>query len=203
MKNSFKVFKRLMSLVNDDFKLYRALKGLDGQAVDPADVLRWQWTQSVSALDKLVHDLVRIGMMETFLGKRVPTTKYGTFAMTLNNFLQIAAASSGGRVSIFEHIVLERHSHNSFQDPDKISDALSLIWDEQHKWQVLAGDLSLSQEDARSKLKSIVERRNQIVHEGDFLSQNLSRQVINQRDVRDVVTFVRKLGNAIFKHVIK
>jgi hypothetical protein len=37
------------------------------------DLLRAQMVYSVSAFDKLIHDIVRIGMMEIFTGKRKPT----------------------------------------------------------------------------------------------------------------------------------
>jgi hypothetical protein len=40
------------------------------------DLLRFQIVYSVSALDKLIHDLIRIGMVQTFVGKRPATAKY-------------------------------------------------------------------------------------------------------------------------------
>jgi hypothetical protein len=40
------------------------------------DLLRFQIVYSVSALDKLIHDLIRKGMIQIFIGARPATSKY-------------------------------------------------------------------------------------------------------------------------------
>ena len=54
-------------------KLYDYLDNIVKPPYDYSDLLRWQWAQSVSALDKLIHDLIRIGMVQTYQGLRTPT----------------------------------------------------------------------------------------------------------------------------------
>ena len=50
-------------------------------------------------------------------------------------------------------------------------------------------------------LKNIVIRRNQIVHEGDYTDSLLMRQEIYEQDVKDVRSFITKLGNVIYNCV--
>ena len=172
--------------------------------LDSSDLLRWQWVLVVSALDKYIHDLVLMGMSEEFLGKRTHTNKYNNFTMSMNTFFAIE--SSPVPVAEFEKEIIRRHSYQSFQDPDKIADALSFIWDEQHKWSVISFNMKnvIKEEDLKIKLRNIVIRRNQIVHEGDCLSASipLSRQIITQSDTEDVISFIIDLVEAIDKSIV-
>lgn len=54
------------------------------------------------------------------------------------------------------------------------------------------------------KLKNIVVRRNQIVHEGDCLSTNipLIQQQITSTDTEDVINFITELVDAIDASII-
>nr|WP_254640084.1 HEPN domain-containing protein [Chitinophaga sp. GbtcB8] len=79
---------------------------------------------------------------------------------------------------------------------------LSLIWDESHKWQNIAAPLGISERDVRTKLKNIVSRRNQIVHESDIdpvtgLKADLSANIVD-----DVVDFIEKLCHSVASLVI-
>lgn len=164
-----------------------------------SDLLRWQWGLSVSALDRYVHDIVRIGMLEIFEGRRNPTAKYKSFCIELKNFNNII--ESPIPVIEFEKEVIRQHSFLAFQYPDKIADALSYIWNEQNKWDVICSNMATesSSGNLRSKLKNIITRRNQIVHEGDCFSANspLQQQPISILDTDDVNKFIAELTNAI------
>ena len=140
--------------------------------MDFSDLLRWQWVLSVSALDRYVHDTVRIGMLEIFEGRRNSTAKYKSFRIDLNNFNSIIESSTP--VIEFEKEVIRQHSFLAFQYPEKIADALSYIWNEQNKWDVICSNMAtdISSSNLRTKLKNIITRRNQIVHEGDYFSAN-------------------------------
>jgi hypothetical protein len=54
---------------------------------DLTDILRAEWVYSVSAMDKLIHELVRIGMIEAFQGRRPQTAKFSSFGITTNTLL--------------------------------------------------------------------------------------------------------------------
>lgn len=167
--------------------------------MDISDLLRWQWVLSVSALDRYVHDIVRIGMLEIFEGRRNPTAKYKSFRIDLNNFNSIIESTTP--VIEFEKEIIRQHSFLAFQYPEKIADALSYIWNEQNKWDVICSNMTtdISSSNLRTKLKNIITRRNQIVHEGDcfFANSPLHQQPITILDTDDVNKFITELANAI------
>lgn len=171
--------------------------------VDFSDLLRWQWVLSVSALDKYVHDVVRIGMVEAFEGRRVQTSKFKTFRIEMKEFINISTSTVP---SIdFEKEIIRQHSFLAFQFPDKIADALAYIWDAPNKWEIISSNMQtpITSDDLKVKLKNIVVRRNQIVHEGDCLSiiLPLQQQPILLCDTEDVIKFITELVTAIDKSI--
>ena len=99
---------------------------------------------------------------------------------------------------IFENTIANNHKHLSFQEPDKVSAALSLIWIEDYKWQKIATCLGRSESNVKTELKNIVIRRNQIVHEADVdLMTGLVQNIIHT-DVQVSVDFIEALGNCIY-----
>src|SRR5690606_2896750 len=92
----------------------------------------------------------------------------------------------------FEQEIIQKHSYLSFQEPTKISDALSLIWDHPQKWQFLAMATGITPENTlKTRLKTIVVRRNQIVHEADINPETGERNEINKADTDNVSDFIR------------
>ena len=104
-------------------------------------------------------------------------------------------------IEILEDIVVDNHKHLSFQDPEKISQVLSLIWHETHKWHRIANSLLTDENSLKIELKNIVIRRNQIVHEADVDLFTGSIQSINSTDVLNSVNFIYNLGIAIYSIV--
>ena len=200
MTNSFCVFKDIIEETRNSSNLYSYLQNVVRPPYDYSDLLRWQWAQSVSALDKLIHDLVRVGMLEVFQGNRTPTPKFLTFTISLQTHDQMCQTPQLS-YSILEQEIVRKHSFLAFQDPDKISDALAYIWPEPHKWAVLAQRLGMTESTMRVQIKNISIRRSQIVHEGDYSSNLLQRQPIEASDVEDVLTFISNLGEAIYNEV--
>ncbi len=95
-------------------------------------------------------------------------------------------------------IIISKHKYLAFQEPEKITNALSLIWDEQHKWQKISEPFPIPESDVKILLKNIVIRRNQIVHESDIDLFTGSLLPIIRSDVEENVDFVEKLGNQIY-----
>ncbi len=200
MTSSYDIFKKILEDTNNTRVIYTHLKEVIRPPYDYTDLLRWQWAQAVSSLDKLVHDLVRVGMLEIFIGRRPTTSKFMTFTIGIDSHLQIIQNSTNA-VSIIEKLIIQKHGFLSFQDPDKISEALSYIWDEKHKWQKIAQRLNLDESYVKTQLKNISIRRNQIVHEGDYSSNLLDRQPLSENDVNEVLFFIDSLGLAIYELV--
>jgi hypothetical protein len=97
-----------------------------------------------------------------------------------------------------ENEIRERHSYSSFQQPDKIADAIRLISDEK-LWKEVASIMGKTDQDIKQQLSLIVDRRNKIAHEADIdPSYNLgNRWNINETLVNDAVDFLEKLVTAI------
>lgn len=203
MKNAIKTFDSLIDRLDTSQGLYGYIEQ-QKIPIDASDLLRWQWVMTVYALDKYIHDIVRAGMVEEFLGKRSQTDKYKNFHITMSSYLDLS--SSKLPQIDFEREVTYRHSFLAFQSPDKISDALAYIWSENKKWEVISKNMTtpISEKDLKTQLNNIVLRRNQIVHEGDCLSfiSPLQQQEIYNSDVEDVINFIAEIVHAINSLVI-
>lgn len=186
-----------------DFYDRQIVNATAGDALVFDELLRWIWVQSVSALDKLVHDLVLAGMIECYRGVRTPVTKkMQDFSFPYKDISELHTLQEPDRISTLARAIVARNSIFSFQDPVKISDALALISDKSSKWDLIADKIGrLRSEDVQKKLRNIVVRRNQIAHQGDFLPQNQSRQAIKKVDAEDVRSFIEQIGDAIFEIV--
>lgn len=166
------------------------------------DLLRSQIVYAVSAFDKLMHDLIRIGMVKMFENQRPSTGKYLSETIAIQHLPTLAAGAIPPPPVRFEEIVREKLSKLSFQDPTKIADGLSYIWSENQKWQQIALGLGMSDEDAKRKQKLIVTRRNAIVHEADLDPVTNQKQAITRAEATDISNFLLALGNRICDLVI-
>ena len=144
--------------------------------LDASDLLRWQWVIAVSALDRYIHDIVRIGMIQEFVGTRPRTPKFDSFKITLSDYSNFSH-SLYPEIE-FEREIIRQHGYLSFQQPSNIADALAYIWPETNKWDVISRNMltPITASDLKTKLSTIVARRNQIAHEGDCNSAILPLQ---------------------------
>jgi len=164
------------------------------------DILRIQVVNSVSAIDRFIHDLIRTGIMDMFIGNKAPTDKYLNEPITLkvhHELVDSMAMFNYTNVMVFEKYIIEKFKIFSFEDPDKISDGLSYIWNEKHKWQKIANFIALDERYVRTKLKLIVSRRNGIVHESDR-DYTGTKIPIDKVDCDEIVLFIENCGKAIF-----
>lgn len=111
------------------------------------DLLRSEIVYVVSALDKLIHDFIRIGMLASFNGRQAKTDAYLSFPISVRTLDNIRSSIYNPQTKaaltdlendpeyVFEREINQKHAHASFQTPDNISKGLSLIWSENHKWQ--------------------------------------------------------------------
>lgn len=165
------------------------------------DLLRMSVTYSMSALDKLIHDLVVHGMVETYVGRRQATRKFQSEGVSIQNHIDLRSASIPPAEVVFEGIVKQKISHLSFLDPDKMADALSLVWNEHHRWQQIASTMGRSQQDVKTELRNIYKRRNAIVHEADKDPVSNTKMPLLSEDAARIELFIRDLGNTIYRLV--
>lgn len=197
-------YKRFTDLVNDTQNvevLYEYIENTMKVPVDISDLLRWQWVQCISAFDKFIHDVVKIGMVEIFQGGRISTPKFNTFKIdyqTYENMKSNPLIAS----TVFEQTVILKHSFLSFQEPTKVADALSYIWNENDKWAKISGLICMNKSDCVTFLKNAVIRRNQIVHESDYTDMLSRRQDIYIQDVVDIRNYILNIGEAIYNCVL-
>lgn len=197
MINSKKRFDSSIERVKNSHSLYLHLvnnKGFNHKVV--SDILRGEYVNLVSSLDRLVHDLVLVGMINIYSGNRVETAAYRNFGLTISQFV-LFKNSNTPEVELTK-LIVNKHKYLAFQEPDKISSALSLIWNENHKWQALGIGMGIDMNSAKVELKNIIIRRNQIVHESDMDLFTGDLSTITEIDVKRSIDFIQKLGESIF-----
>lgn len=202
MLNAQLTFQKNITQANELGRLYANLTELVHLPEQFEDLLRSQIVYAVSAFDKLIHDLVRIGMVEIFEGKRLQTPKYGTEAIALQHFPDLAIGAVPPPAVKFESLVRDKLSILSFQDPSKVSDGLSFIWNENQKWQKIAQHLGMNDTDAKRHLRLIITRRNAIVHEADSDPVTNLKQPISDIEASEAANYLLRLGNAICTLVV-
>jgi len=176
----------------------KAVDSITTQAVDLSDFLRAEIVLAISALDHFIHELVRLGMLEICSGPRRPTDAYHSFLIPLQ-YAHSAQSCSLSDQMWLDQAIRERHSWLSFQDPDKIADAIRLI-SSVHLWEEVGREIGKPAKDIKSNLKVIVDRRNKIAHEADIDPTNPGvRWPITQQIASQTVDFVESITEAIYK----
>lgn len=203
MLTAFRQFENNYRYIHELDSLYIFLKSDLKIGVNLADILRAEIVYSVSAFDKLIHEFVKIGMMECFQGTRQKTNSFKNFQISSDTLTEIISSQSNPSASYpseywFEQEIVLRHKYISFQDPSKVSEGLSYIWTEQHKWQKIALRMGLNEKDVKTTLTNIINRRNKIVHESDIDIQTGLKFDIKHSDVKYSTSFVENLGKVIY-----
>jgi hypothetical protein len=120
---------------------------------------------------------------------------------TISSLLPFISSSLRNRLnnaSWLEDEIRERLGYQSFQNPEKIADAIRLISD-QKLWDEVAGKIGITAKEVKQQLSAIVDRRNKIAHEADIdPTFNIgSRWNINAVLVNDAVDFIEKVVESI------
>lgn len=218
MNSALITFSQGISSTRDISHVYNHLKqDLHLPEEIASDLLRAQIVYGVSSLDRFIHELVRIGIIEIFNEQRIPTSKFQNHSFKAGTLMKImtllkskVAPSSPEDVPeiIINREVTEKLGFLSFQAPDKVKDALSYIWDEPHKMAVLANEMGLSGANDNMKQKLleqtldvIATRRNQIAHEADYDPMTNGRRSITPEMVQKSINFIENLGKSIHRCV--
>lgn len=197
MPDALAVFRANMGDADALTGLYDYLSGTVGGPMSFDDLLRSKFVYAVSAFDKLIHDVVRQGMVEIYTGNRPPTPKYLAEPIPMAVAQQLITPSTPPPEVVFEQTIRAKLKILSFQDPDKVSDGLAYIWNESQKWQRIAAVIGADEKVTRTTLKVIATRRNSIVHEADIDPVSEIKLPISRGEVEDVAILLRKVGEAI------
>jgi hypothetical protein len=100
-------------------------------------------------------------------------------------------------ISGLEAEIRDRHSFLTFQQPDKIADAIRLFTDVK-LWQSVGTALGQDGSIIKSRLRLIVDRRNKIAHEADLdPSFPSTRWPISEADAAQSTQFIADMVGAI------
>lgn len=187
---------------------------------DLADLLRAELVNVVSAMDRFIHEIVRIGIVNSYLGISPQTAKCKGIPfrfLTMNKIIDCKLLNNPPTCN--EELpeywvnkeVVEILKTLSFQKIDKIKDALSYIWDDQYKLQSIVRKMKYSafprssinadQKYLEQKIDLIVARRNQIVHEADYDLTINSKQTINTIWLDDTIMFITDFIYSIYENI--
>jgi hypothetical protein len=194
MQEAIDQFRANISRVRNLGAIVDAVGSQTTDIVDLSDILRAELVMSVSALDHYVHEVVRLGMLESFRGTRLRTPQFFDFQVSLASALDGIA---GGEAWLGNQIRI-RNGYRSFQTPDNIASAIRLV-SEVRLWDEVGSIMSMRAADIRERLSLIVDRRNMIAHEADMNpSPYEDRYPIDRVEVTDSVDFVEQVAHAIF-----
>jgi len=200
MLSSISQFRENISRVGTLGGLYYALDSLTTPLIDGSDILRSQIVLSVSALDHYIHAVARVGMLEVFTGKRPPTGAYLKFPVSANTLMASNSGSSG--IDLFEEEIRERHSFLSFQQPDKVADAIRLF-STCKLWEEVGIRMGSTPSEIKTRLQLIVDRRNKIAHEADLdPSFPGIRWPITPSDANSVTDYISEVCETIHSVVL-
>lgn len=166
------------------------------------DLLRAQIVYSVSAFDKLIHDIIRMGMLEIFTNQRPPTPKYLAESISISTYNELTSATIPPREYIFEQAISQKLKTISYQDPSKIAEGLSYVWEEKFKWQKIAQVMATDEQTVKTTLKLIVNRRNTVVHEADINPLTEQKYEISKSECGSITNFLSLCGESIISLVM-
>lgn len=200
MQAAIDQFRSNIQHVRNLHSLYTYFSTATTAALDLSDLLRAQIVLTVSALDHYVHELTRMGMIEVFELKRPTTPAFLRFQVTLDGAINgIQTPASSGWL---DGEIRTKHGYASFQQEDRIADAIRLISSVQ-LWNEVSARLGIPAADIKNHLRLIVDRRNKIAHEADIdPSFPGSRWPITSADATNATDFVERVCETIHLVVV-
>lgn len=198
MLSAKKHFEQNIIRVKSLGAIYQSINLQTTGILDLSDILRAQYVMLVSALDHFIHEIIRIGMIETYNNKRKATKEFKTFIFNLDKEILFKKAIMENKNNQWlDYQIRYKNGFKSFQEADKIKEAMFLII-ETDIWEDINKNIINSKKD----LNLIVKRRNQIAHEADIEPINQELRTIELEDIKNSIIFVESLVQAIYKVII-
>ena len=188
--NSINELGKLFDLINDNYPLIKT---------QAEDILRAQFVMIVSALDCYIHDVVKIGMLEIYLGQRISSNTTEKYPINLTILQQIEnAPDEQTKLTFLEKHIQSKNSEDSFQSPKGIEYALKLI-NIDKIWTRLSPEMGKLPDDIKKQLALVVDRRNKIAHESDRDNLSGGKTAIDKILVNNTISFIDNLCESINK----
>jgi len=159
------LFRENIQRINDLHKIYHVVSKSTTHIINATDILRAELVLVVSAFDFYIHGLVREGMIDVFEGNRIETSSFKKVNISLESVQD--AIHNPLSIDWLRNEIINKHSWQSFQRTEKVSEAIHLISDTE-LWNEVANKLNDDPKYIKNKLNLIIDRRNKIAHEADI-----------------------------------
>jgi hypothetical protein len=197
MLSAIEQFRDNIARVKSLGGIHQAVASMTTSAIDTSDILRAEYVLAVSALDHYVHEVTRLGMLETFDGKRPASAAYLRFRISIS----CLANNQNVLRSDVDSEIRAQHSYVVFQRPDRIADGIRLV-SEVKLWDSVGKRIDAAPDLVKQRLSLVVDRRNKIAHEADLdPTYPKARWPISRVDVDKVVEFLVQIVEAIHLEV--
>ncbi len=197
---SIEQFRLNINSVNELHSLVESINQLVN-IIDVSEILRAEIVLAISALDCFLHDLLRLGTIETYYGqRRYHHAKTERPKFDENKLIFLLTKDKASQIMELDQTFREIFSTKTFQDPQIIQKNLISI-NIENIWQEVARITAIPQSDIEQKLKLIVSRRNSIVHEADIdiIGGGVGqKKAISQISVKGDIEFIEKVCEAIY-----
>lgn len=162
-------------------------------------LLRAQWVMAVSAFDTFFHDVVRIGLIEMFVGNRPVSNGAKNYLVSYNALKAILDANSIiDKQLLLNNEIRRINSKDAFQSPQSIEYVMSILGI-QNIWNKISPTIGMRAVDIKDQLAIIVRRRNQIAHESDINPATSCQIPISKSDVDNMTSFMDRIVNAVYQ----
>ena len=185
-----KNLQRALSLIS----IEKVLSDQVTSAIDTSDILRASYVLAVSALDTYVHETVLTGMMQIYDGLRPIAPGYERSRIELGIFSGLTSINSAQ--DSVHNSIREQHSYLSYQNPEKIADAIRCVTDKK-LWIEVSAQLNKDPQAIKGQLSAIVDRRNKIAHEADIDPTFGTLWPIYFCDVEKSISFINSIVDEI------
>lgn len=178
--------------------------GLPDGVVD--DLRRLAVVMAVAALDTYMHRLI---LSRAYEHREMPSglaglaVGFGDLVAQAEESVRARQEERNERPKVrAKRVLRDRLLRETFQRADDVSRALSMAG-RSKSWPAIAAEMpgGETHEALKKRLNAIVDRRNAIVHEGDYKRQERPRSAkpvsINEGEARDFVEFLANLIRAI------
>lgn len=159
--------------------------------------LRFVWVASVSALDHYISEIIIEKSTEHFANNKKLSSKILNEGVPLQATMRLHNASPTQAIVEFRSIIDKTVRFRTFQKANDVSDGLSFIWDEQHKWNKISRELGIKNSTAKHKLNSIGYRRDSIVHNADYDNSTCLIRPCDPDDAFEALSYINQLVDTI------
>lgn len=158
--------------------------------IDISGLLRAEIVFAVSALDQYIHSVVLLRTMDILTRGEESTLSFNKLSLGLDVVnMVLKTENTADAFPIIEQTIAHSLSWKSFQQPDKIAEALRIICDKKI-WDEVSALMGVPAKDIRERLQLIVKRRDSIAHEADFDVVNQCQYPINRPEVKESINFL-------------